>query len=184
MGRPLVLGQLHDYVSGELIDDTDDERLRQKIGHMLLDELGYQRADLDVGRRVPVRSGPYQAAYQVDFAVTLTERTALLIRYCPGALVAAERPTVALARRLRPYVIPRAVITNGMDARLLDVDTGEVLATGLAAIPRRQALAQLRQEHRFTELSSRRRDAEDRILVAFDALESECDRLPCCADSS
>jgi hypothetical protein len=184
MGRPLVLGQLSDYVTGELIDDTDDERLRQKIGHLLVDELGYQRADLDVGSRFPIRSGPYRAAYQIDFAVTLTERTVLLIRYCPGALVALERPTVALARLLRPYVVPRAVITNGLDARLLDVGSGEVLTTGLAAIPRRQELALLRREHRFSELPFRRREAEARILVAFDALESECDRLPCPADSN
>ncbi|MBW2528945.1 MAG: type I restriction enzyme HsdR N-terminal domain-containing protein [Deltaproteobacteria bacterium] len=179
MGRPLVLGTLSDYVTGATIDDTEDERLRQQIAHRLIDRLGYERSQLTVGACFEVRSGRYRAAYRVDFAVALAERTALVIRYCPGALVAPERPSLALARLCRPYVVPRLVVTNGVDARLLDVDAALLLGTGLAAIPHHDDLATLVARHRFAELDADRRGAEARILVAFEALECECDRIPC-----
>lgn len=182
MGTPLIHGELRDYVTGEMIPDTDDERLRQAIAHRLLDELGYRREHLEVRLRHEVTSAPYRAAYLIDFAVTLVDRLMLLVRFCPGALVARERTTTALARHLGPYTVPRAVITNGRDARLLDGESGQVLATGLGAIPDCQQLTHLAKAHRFAALDERRRQAEARILVAFDALESECDRLPCGAE--
>lgn len=179
MGRPLVHGTLRDYATGELVDDTDDERLRQQIAHQLIDRLGYRREELEVGCCHQVATDRHRAAYRVDFTATLADRTALLVRYCPGALVAPERPTIALARLLRPYVIPRAVVTNGRDARLLDAEQGVFLRAGLDAIPHRSDLARLIDGHRLVELEPQRRAAEARILLAFEALECECDRIPC-----
>lgn len=174
MGHHLVLGQLDDYVTGEVIPDTHDERLRQRIAHLLLDERGYQRSDIAVRRPLEVQSGRHRASCLVDFAVTVGEGVQLLIRYAPGALVARERPTVALARLLEPYTIPWAVITNGVDARVLAAATGEVVGTGLEAIFDRDELVRRATEHPPEVLDTARREAEARILLAFDVLECGC----------
>ncbi|MBW2458515.1 MAG: type I restriction enzyme HsdR N-terminal domain-containing protein [Deltaproteobacteria bacterium] len=178
MSHPLVLGQLKDYVTGETLADTLDERLRQELAHRLLDELGYQRAEVEARRELYVDTGSHSTTSRVDFVISLDGRVGMVVRYAPGALVVRERPTIAVARLLEPYVVPRAVITNGRDARVLDGNTGKVLATGLQAIPSRDQLASLCASLEPSELTAKRRAGEERILVTFDALDDGCNCGP------
>ncbi len=178
MGHPLVLGQLEDYVTGARLDDTLDERLRQQLGHLLLDELGYQRTDLQLRRELTVDTGRHGATCRVDFVISVDDRVLMVMRYAPGALVVRERPTLAIARLLEPYVVPRAVVTNGRDARVLDGASGKVVGTGLEAIPSREQLASACSAAPSLELTENRRAAEARILVAFDALDDGCNCGP------
>ena len=40
-GHHLILGKLSDYLTGDTLDDTHDERYRQKIARLLVDRKGY-----------------------------------------------------------------------------------------------------------------------------------------------
>ena len=76
-----------------------------------------------------------------------------------------------MARALeRQYQIPLAVVTNGQrDAELLDTITGQVLATGMAAIPDYQQALHLLSTLVFRErMDSKKRERGLRILNAFD----------------
>ena len=42
----LIYGTLIDYLSGEQLTDTDDERIRQKLYKMMVEENGYPRDSL------------------------------------------------------------------------------------------------------------------------------------------
>ncbi|MGR0480634.1 MAG: hypothetical protein ACTFAL_04315 [Candidatus Electronema sp. V4] len=37
-GHQLVYGSLRDYLTGELLPDTDDERFRQQLARLLVEE--------------------------------------------------------------------------------------------------------------------------------------------------
>ena len=161
-------------MTGETLDDTDDERLRQALARLLLDDLGYQRSELQVRRDLPIDTGSHAATSRVDFVVVIDEKALMVVRYSAGALVVRERPTVCVARLLEPHVIPRAVITNGRDARVLDASTGEVVGTGLQAIPDRAALVELAGSVELSALPAGRRAGEERILLAFDNLDEAC----------
>jgi hypothetical protein len=174
MGRHLVLGQLTDYATGEVVADTHDERLRQQVAHLLLDELGYQRSELQARRTLTVQTERHEASCTIDFAIRLEGRTGMIIRYAPGALVARERPTVALARLLEPTIVPWAAITNGRDARMLDAVTGRLHATGLAGLPHKTVLLDLLASYEPAVLTAEQRAAESRILTAFDVLKCAC----------
>ena len=41
-----IYGMTEDYVTGEQIVDTDDERYRQKMARFLVEEKGYDKTDL------------------------------------------------------------------------------------------------------------------------------------------
>ena len=98
----------------------------------------------------------------------------MIVRYAPGALVARQRPTVALARLLEPTVVPWAVISNGMDALVLDATTGKPAATGLSGIFRRGDLAGRVAQAQPITLTAAQRAAEARIAAAFAVLECDC----------
>ncbi|MCW5205093.1 hypothetical protein VU02_04130, partial [Desulfobulbus sp. N2] len=43
----LVYGTLKDYLTGEELPDTDDERLRQEMARMMVEEKGFAKEDLE-----------------------------------------------------------------------------------------------------------------------------------------
>jgi hypothetical protein len=84
--------------------------------------------------------------------------------------VSRERSAIAAARILeKEYQIPLAVVTNGRDAELLDTATGEVLGTGMDAIPSRSSAEEMISTLEFRPAAEgKKREGEMRILNAFD----------------
>jgi len=70
--------------------------------------------------------------------------------------------------------VPLAVVTNGRDAEILETRTGRVIGRGLEAIPSRDELDRRLASAACGPVSERQRDAEKRILIAFDGIEHSC----------
>jgi hypothetical protein len=177
MGHKRILGKTTDFITGREITDTDDERLRQKIARFLVEERGFPREDVAVKRRLDLDIEGKKVPSMVDFVVKVRDRSVMIVRYGPGSLVTRERPALASARLLEPYQVPVTVVTNGEDAEVIDTATGELISTGIASIPSRDALIERLGNEEFSSVSPAQREAEKRILSAYDWLEHslECD---------
>ncbi|MEN8136596.1 MAG: type I restriction enzyme HsdR N-terminal domain-containing protein [Thermodesulfobacteriota bacterium] len=172
-------GTLTDYVTGHKIIDTDDERYRQKLCRLLVEEKGYRKTDLEVGSKIETLFSGNFVVSKIDIVVNIKEQRLLVIRYGPGSLVTRERPALAAARVLDPeYVIPVTVVTNGEDCEILDTTTGKITGRGLDGIPNRQQALNLATAPRSPGPTGDRREKELRILNAFD-VEICCAGGPC-----
>ncbi|MCF8055064.1 MAG: type I restriction enzyme HsdR N-terminal domain-containing protein [Desulfocapsa sp.] len=171
-GHHLVYGTLNDFLTGEELTDTDDERNRQELSRMMVEELGYEKEDLEPRCFIETLFSTQFVRSTIELTVSLKElgKKFLIIRYGPGSLVSRERSAIAAARVLEPeYQIPYAVVTNGRDAELLDSATGEVLATGMEAIPSSSRAREMVKELEFrAPAEGKKRESELRILNAFD----------------
>ena len=176
----MIYGTLTDFVTGEALVDTDDERYRQKLARLLVEEKGFVREELEPRRKIETLFAGCFVVSTIELVVRLAGRPLMLLRYGPGSLVSRERPTLAAARVIEPdTLIPLAVISNGEDAEILDTVSGKVTATGLAAIPDRQQLVALAaSQPPLPGLPPDRREKELRILNAFD-VEGCCVGGPC-----
>ena len=176
----MIYGETTDFVTGELITDTDDERYRQQLARLLVEEKGFRKNDLEVRLKIDTLFAGQFVVSKIDLVARLDGRRLMVLRYAPGSLVTRERPALAAARVLdRDQVIPLTVVTNGRDAEILDTATGKVTATGLAAIPDRQQLGELAaRKDILPGLDENRREKELRILNAFD-VEICCAGGPC-----
>ena len=175
----MIYGSLADYVTGEPLVDTDDERYRQKLARLLVEERGFAKSELTMRRRIETLFAHQFVASKIDIVVSIGDQRVLVLRYGPGSLVTRERPAIAAARVLEEnQIIPLVVVTNGEDAELLDARTGKVLETGLGAIPAREKILSLLPGLDFTPVAPERREPELRILNAFD-VESCCAGGPC-----
>jgi hypothetical protein len=175
----LVYGTCKDFLTGEELADTDDERCRQRIARLLVDDLGYEKAAI-VPRLVLTTSfAQHTVESRIDFAVRCEGRIFMIIRYAPGSLVTRERAAVAAARVLVPeHRVPLAVVINGPDAELIDSADGRVLGNGLAAIPAKDQAPKIITNLDFAPLSDEgKRQRELRLLNVFDFEE-------CCAGAS
>jgi len=175
----MIYGTLTDYVSGGPLVDTDDERYRQKLARLLVEEKGFAKSDLEARRTIETLFAGQFVVSKIDLVVSVEGQRVMVVRYGPGSLVTRERPAIAAARVLdQERLIPLTVVTNGEDAELLDSRSGAVIATGLDAIPSKEAALALAAELDCRPVPPERREPELRILNAFD-VEVCCAGGPC-----
>jgi len=168
-GHHLILGELTDFITGESLKDTHDERYRQKLARLLVESRGYRKADIIPRCELQVAAGDHKRALiRVDFKVLLSGRACMIIKYGPGSLVTRQRPSLAASRLLESYQIPFVVVTNGETADILAGATGKVISSGLETIPSRTDLRQLTASVTFGGISRERAEMESRILYAYE----------------
>jgi ApbE superfamily uncharacterized protein (UPF0280 family) len=167
-GHHLILGTLSDVITGEVLDDTLDERYRQKIAGLLVNHKSYLRSDIEPRRELRLQADDRRAVIKVDFIVRVADRAAMVIRFGPGSLVSRERAALAVSRLVERYQIPVVVVTNGEDAEIMDGASGTVFGQGLAAIPSKTELAEKLAGARLTAISPDRAAMESRIAYCYD----------------
>ncbi|RMD60027.1 MAG: hypothetical protein D6828_00655 [Nitrospirae bacterium] len=177
MGHHRVLGRTTDFITGKEIIDTDDERIRQKIARFLVAKKGFSKEEIEPKVEIELCCGGEKATAVLDFAIKIKGKIMMVIKYGPGSIVSRHRSTIAYARLVSPYEVPIAVITNGIDADILDTETGSVIDTGIENIPSRRSLIQLISNRTIRNIEEHKREVEKRILFVYEALEhsSECD---------
>ena len=162
----LILGELVDFLSGKTITDTHDERYRQQIARHLVNELKFDKSDVEAGREITLKAGDRSADVTADFLVYRDQRAVMMINYAPGSLVTRRLPTLALSRLIFDYQIPWVVVTNGQDAELISGNTGKVQGEGMESIPGpdHQRITTLPDE--FGSVSAKRRSQAEKIAFA------------------
>ena len=179
-GHHLILGELRDIITRETLEDTHDERLRQGIASMLVDLKGYAREEIRPRWPLTLRAGEKCAIINIDFGIVIDDRVCMMIKYGPGSLVTRHRPALAASRLLAPYQVPVVVVTNGIDADILDGTRGKIMARGLDAIPDKAALTHLVADKTLVSIPPGRAEKESRIAFAFDVDGScPCDDTVC-----
>jgi len=179
-GHHLILGELDDLITGEIVKDTHDERYRQKIARLLVDRKGYLKNDIEPRKSLLVKAGENRAIIKIDFLIKLSDRLCMIIKYGPGSLVTRHRPVLAASRLAAPYQIPVAVVTNGEDAEILEGSSAKVLSRGLANIPSKTELNRFAAGANFSKIPAERAAMESRILYCYEIDDScPCDEDIC-----
>jgi hypothetical protein len=167
-GHHLILGKLADILTGETLDDTLDERYRQKIARLLVEGKDYQPQDIEPRRELLLQADSRRAVIRIDFVVRIEGKTAMVIRFGPGSIVSRERPTLAVSRLVEAYQVPVAVVTNGEDAEILDGESGTVIGRGLEALPARAELAERARRYPFPLIPRERAVMESRVAYCYE----------------
>ena len=86
-GHHLVLGELTDAITGELLEDSHDERYRQEIARILMADKGFSKDEISPRIPLTVAAGKRRGRIRVEFMVRVGEKTGMMIKYGPGSLV-------------------------------------------------------------------------------------------------
>jgi hypothetical protein len=167
-GHHLILGKLTDVVTGQSLDDTLDERYRQGLARLLLDEKGYTRSDLLPRQPLFVSVDICRAKIPLDFQVRISSIVGMIIKFGPGSIVTRRRPALAMSRICAPYQVPVVVVTNGETAEVMDGATGKEIRPGFDAIPTRDELEKIVSAASLTPIDPKRFEMESRIVYAFE----------------
>ncbi|EGJ49947.1 type I restriction enzyme HsdR N-terminal domain-containing protein [Desulfocurvibacter africanus] len=168
-------GTLLDYLTGEQVERTTYEDLRQALARMLVEEKGYPSDSLRPRVDIPFHIDGEQQSRTADLvAYDESDRPLLLVIFCAGAPGTYDRESVASARLIPGGPAPLVVVTDTRDAVLLETSRGRVLANGMAALP---AWTDLRAKAEAVEqrpLSAEARQREERILHAYTGFLKTC----------
>ncbi|MBT3310790.1 MAG: hypothetical protein HN737_13600 [Desulfobacterales bacterium] len=167
-GHHLILGTLVDFLTGETINDTHDERFRQKIARMLITDLGYDKEDINPGPDLLVKADNKKAVIKIDFVIKAHKKVCMIIRYGPGSLVTRYRAALAVSRVFTSYQIPVVVVTNGIKADIMNGSSGKITGAGLESIPDKEKLIQIEVENTFDQISEKQAEMESRIIYSFE----------------
>ena len=179
-GHHLILGKLVDFITGETLDDTLDERYRQKLARILVNEKGYLKGEIQPRFELLTKAGDNSAIIKVDYIITISGKVCMIIKFGPGSLVTRRHPVLAASRLVAPYQVPFAVITNGEDAETLEGSSGRVVASGLEGILDRATLARKTEKADFTAISKKEAEMASRILYCYEIDDScPCDDTIC-----
>jgi len=175
-----IYGTCTDFITGETIVDTDDERCRQDLARLLVEEKGYAKKDLEPRLSIETLYNGQFVASTIDITVREAGKRFMLLRFAPGSIVTRERSAIAAARVLEPtYQIPLAVVTNSREAEILDTYTGKISRQGLDKIPDKKEAENMVKSLRFEPFDDEtKKDRERRILNAYD-VEVCCAGGPC-----
>ena len=174
-----VFGELTDFITGQTLADTDDERDRQKIAEYLVQDKGFLKTDIEPGVKLPVSIDDDSDTVTIDFVVRVEGRVVMIVKYGPGSIVSRERPALSAARLLDSYIIPYIVITNGQDVVIMDARSGKTVGKGFENIPSRADIESQLETLEFPSLEEERVEKEKRILFCMEVLSNrdcECDR--------
>ena len=174
-GHHLVLGELTDFLTHETLPDTHDERYRQNIARLLIQNKGYLKTEVRPRVDLVVRVEGKRARVKIDFFIVLSKKIDMLIRYAPGSLVTRHRPALAASRLVAPYQVPVVVVTNGEGADILDGQTARIMASGMESIPSRSELVHRIDGVAYAPITEHRARMESRIFYAFE-IDGSC---PC-----
>ena len=159
-----------DFITGTEVPNVGAEENRQAVEKFLVLEKGYLKEDIqvDVDLAITVAGEPYRS--QVDLVVSADRgRTRFMVIKCAaGSLGSREREIVAAARLLDEYQIPRAGVSDGKTAVVLDSVAGKKIGNGLDAIPTRQEAIEDLKSLNLAPFPAERREREKLIFRTYD----------------
>jgi hypothetical protein len=124
-----------DFITGEQVPNIGSEENRQKLEKFLVNEKGYDKADIQVDKDIVVwfKGEPYRST--VDLVISIEDIRFMAIKCVAGAIDTWEREILAAARVFeKNYQIPFCAVCDGQSALVIDTITGKKIGHNLDMI--------------------------------------------------
>jgi len=172
---------IQDYLSGQDIEATTYEDLRQAIVQMVVERKAYPKENIRSKIKIEFDIEERKFSRSIDLVVySPTGEPLLVILFCAGEVETFVRETVAAARLLPDKPAKLALVTDTNQALLIRVFDAEVLEKNpYQAIPDWSRLKEIAGKVGQYELTDRKKQIEERILYAFSELSCSCRDTSC-----
>jgi len=160
-------GYIKDYVTGKLVPDTPEERVRQKVEHLLVDERGYGKFEIDVEKEIEVQIGSKKFHPRADLVVRVGVLPVMVIETkAPGEDIPIYRDQAKSYAKVHIPPVPIVVLTNYIDTEVWNVVDDKLIAQSISGILSRDKASELLSKG-FRNLTTGEVEAALRTLVTF-----------------
>ena len=158
-----------DFITGEQIPNIGSEENRQKLEKLLVNEKGYDNADIQVDADIEVsfKGEPYRST--IDLVIVLENIRFMVIKCVAGAIDTWEREILAAARVFeRNYQIPFCVVSDGQSALVIDTLTGNKVGNNIDDILSKADAIKVLKGITLQPLPEKRFTKEQMIFRSYD----------------
>jgi type I restriction enzyme M protein len=160
-------GYIKDYVTGKLLPDTPEERVRQKMEHLLVDELGYGKFEIDVEKEIEVSIGRRKFSPRADLVVRVGISPIMIIETkAPEEDITIYRDQAKSYAKVHKPPVPIVVLTNCTDTEVWNIPDDKLITQSISGILPRDKASELLSKG-FRTLTTAEVDAALRTLVTF-----------------
>lgn len=165
-----------DYITGRSVPNIGAEINRQQVERYLVEEKGYHREEIlvDAPIQVDIDGEAYRST--VDLVVQIGDRPLMAVKCAAGSLGSREREIVSAARLFGASPMPLAVVSDGVNATILDTTTGKVKGKGLKAILDRDEAIELARSEPLPPIAPERRVREKLVFRSYDSMNVNVQR--------
>ncbi|WP_291319665.1 type I restriction enzyme HsdR N-terminal domain-containing protein [Desulfonatronospira sp.] len=171
---------IQDYLTGEDLQMTTYEDIRQALARILVEEKGYPQENIVPRYKLFLGLDDVDYSVKLDFVVMLKGQPVLILGFCPGAVSTYITQYVSAARIFPGGPVPFVLVTDSRDASLVRVGDKKEICRGYHCIPSWIHLQEILKECPAFTITPERQNKEKRVAYAMFALSdgycsSRCD---------
>jgi hypothetical protein len=155
----------------EFIEAMQLRGIQRSVWEFLTQQKGYDPNDIEIDPHVQVVLSDCEASVSIDFIITISSGSFMVIRCVQSAMESWERYAMAFARAAKDYQIPYAVVTDGENARICNIQAGVVVNDTVNGIPNRQEAEEQMKNFKKIPCPPNRLEKEKRIIYAFEGIK-------------
>jgi hypothetical protein len=145
--------------------------VKQKVWEILTKEKNFDPGEIEIDPEVRLRLSDCEATVSIDFIINLPSASFMAIKCSSSALESWERYVISFARVVKDYQIPYAVVTDGDNARIIDVLAGTLVSEYIEGILNRQGALDKMKDFKKIPCPVNRLEREKRVIYAFEGIK-------------
>jgi hypothetical protein len=154
----------------ELIEKMQLSGIKMKVLNILTKEKKFDPADIEIDPEFKLTLSDCEFTVSVDFIVNCPSASFMVIR-CATTLESWERYVISFARVIKDYQIPYAVVTDGENARVIDVLKGSLVSESIGELFNRQEALEKMKDFKKIPCPLNRLEREKRIVYAYEGIK-------------
>jgi hypothetical protein len=172
---------LQDYVTGEEVQATTYEDIRQEIARFLVEEKRVPKEAIQTKVRATVLIEGRTYVQQMDMAIGQDPADPIMtVKFCAGQIETYARQVLAASRLLDQGPSRLAVATDTRKAVILQVADGKMLREcSYSDLPNWEEMQELTQTVPVYALTEDKKAKEGRLLFALSELSCSCSQETC-----
>jgi hypothetical protein len=155
----------------EQIETVQLGGIKQKVFEFLIKEKQFKPEEIETDPEFRITLSDSEITVHIDFVVNLSSASFILILCRPTAIESWERYIISSAKVIKDYQIPYVVVTDGEDARIIDVLTGRLTGKSLSELFNREEALNKIKDFKKIPCPANRLEKEKRIVYAFEGIK-------------
>jgi hypothetical protein len=161
----------------EFIEVFQHESIRAKTLMTLIKEKEFAPEEIEIDPIYRLILRKCEADVSIDFVINISEISFMAIRCVSTAIESWERYIIAFCRAVKEYQIPYAMVTDGENAKVLDVLSGSLVSESVDGIFNRQKALDLLRYFKKIPCPDERIEKEKKIVYAFESIKCPREKL-------
>ena len=145
--------------------------VKQIVWDKLTKEKGFYQGEIEIDPHFEIALSDCKSIVSMDFIINLPPATFAIIRCANSGLEFWERYVTAFAMVVKDYQIPFAMVTNGYEAKIINVLSGTLEGETMQDFHNHQEALNILKDFKPIPCPEKRLEREKRIIYAFEDIK-------------